>query len=627
MKSKVRSIGFLAPLALVVTVATHASAWVVRDQPPPGEWRFGSDVAVGPDGNPVVAGQYYGPTAAGQEFRAAKYAAADGSIIWSYGTGGLPAGATANAFVVQVDANGDVVVGGYALSDDDVYDAIVVKLSGTDGSQLWRHDFAGADYQIFTNLVLTSGGDVVVNVIEGPFFSTTPIVYRLDGTTGAEQWSMPIIGTSGGGRAYGLAVDASDDVFVGAEIPWLGQLQITVAKLDAATGGEIWRNMLPNGGVFGALAVDALGNVIAAGYQNAPSPGNYQPLVAKFASGSGLLFWQYDLPGDESGYANAVAVDAGGDVHVTGGHEGNLFASKLDGADGAELWRSELGGNGFPLGNDVSVSSAGVPVVAGVIDYRFTVVSFDPITGDTLWLEQLPGNSNNAGYAFRVDRGAGYIYAIGSSVFPLVNQPSQPTALTLARFVDPDSPPVIGTCSAAPRGDCRGSIEPGKAKLSLKDQPGVRSDRLQWKLTKGEATTLADFGNPLFAGNDFTLCLYDSTTARIFSVAIPSGSTCAGVPCWRTAGTAGFVYRSARPRDPEGLDRLKLTGGAAGKMKIVATRKGRSSNLDIPIPAVAGLTLPLTIQLQQDGGNCFTSTFSASGVIRNDGVTFKALSD
>jgi hypothetical protein len=46
--------------------------------------------------------------------------------------------------------------------------------------------------------------------------------------------------------------------------------------------------------------------------------------------------------------------------------------------------------------------------------------------------------------------------------------------------------------------------------------------------------------------------------------------------------------------------------------------------IDLEVAGGYLLALPLTVQLQQDGGNCFGATFSASGVVKNDGVTFKA---
>jgi hypothetical protein len=220
----------------------------------------------------------------------------------------------------------------------------------------------------------------------------------------------------------------------------------------------------------------------------------------------------------------------------------------------------------------------------------------------------------------------GWLFATGTTVPPGETGDDPRLALTTVRFVDPSAPPVIGACTPAPRGDCRGPVQSLRSQLLLKDLPGNRSDKLQWKLTNGEATTLAELGDPAGAGGDYTLCLYDASATRIFSVLVPAGGTCGGKPCWSATGTKGFAYRSARPRDTEGLDKLQLGAGDAGKMKVAASRRGRA-NIDLPIPPVAGLTLPLTVQLQQSGGNCFGATFDTAGVIKNDGVTFKARGD
>ena len=77
------------------------------------------------------------------------------------------------------------------------------------------------------------------------------------------------------------------------------------------------------------------------------------------------------------------------------------------------------------------------------------------------------------------------------------------------------APPV---CTDVPRTGCRGGTVPLKGVLSIKDTDPDRGDRLAWKWVKGEATSLADFGEPL-ADDSYTLCLYEdgflSTRASI----------------------------------------------------------------------------------------------------------------
>jgi hypothetical protein len=618
-----RLIGLVAGLASIAAFATDASAWVARNQPGPGEAHYGNAMAIGPDGSPVAAGWFYG---AANGFNAIKYASADGAELWSFGATGLASGSQAYATVVAVDASGDVAVGGGDTDPGNEYDGIVVKLSGADGSLLWRHDFTGADDQVFDSLAVFPDGDVAVVDSEGTFAAMTVMIHRLDGTTGNEEWATPIVGQPGSGTGLSIAVDAAGDVVFTALIPGIGEFENVTGKLAGTDGTEIWRTPLGPGYVT-TVAVDPAGDVVSAGYLDAPAVGfQNHAAVAKLAGGTGTLLWLYEaLPADTQTLAAAVAFD-GTNVYATGRYLEDLLTVKLDGTTGGEIWRSIVKGSGIQIGNGI-VTSAGVPIIAGTADYQFVVLSLDPATGDLSWIDRLPGGYPYPGVATAVGLTPGYIFAGGSSVFPLVAGDPTPYALTVERLIDPSAPPLVGTCTPAPRGDCRGPSEAGKAKLSLKDMPGARQDRLQWKISKGEATTLGDFGDPLSPGDDFTLCLYDGTNSPIFSVVVLGGGTCGSLPCWRMSGSTSLLYRAARPRDAEGLDRLKLTSGATAKMKVTVVRKGRGTNLDIPVPTVAGLMLPATIQLQQDGGNCFTSTFSAGGVIKHDAVSFKALSD
>jgi outer membrane protein assembly factor BamB len=101
-----------------------------------------------------------------------------------------------------------------------------------------------------------------------------------------------------------------------------------------------------------AVAVDGSGDVIAAG--SIDSSGGDDFMVIKFSAATGAELWrqQIDGTGDpyfESEAARAVAVDASGDVIAAGylskfytGY--NFTAIKFSGATGAELWRQQIDG-------------------------------------------------------------------------------------------------------------------------------------------------------------------------------------------------------------------------------------------------------------------------------------------
>jgi cysteine-rich repeat protein len=158
----------------------------------------------------------------------------------------------------------------------------------------------------------------------------------------------------------------------------------------------------------------------------------------------------------------------------------------------------------------------------------------------------------------------------------------------------------VGGCvgDAEPLAPCKGA-EPGKASLSLKNSATDASDRLLWRLSKGDATTAIELSDPVGA-NGYTLCLYDASAAPQprLRVRAPAGSN------WKPT-SAGFNYRS-KAKTPDGLLNAKLKAGPAGATKILV--KGRGDNLDLP--ALAGLAPPLTVQLRRAGGGCWGATFS-----------------
>jgi 6-phosphogluconolactonase (cycloisomerase 2 family) len=171
-------------------------------------------------------------------------------------------------------------------------------------------------------------------------------------------------------------------------------------------------------------------------------------------------------------------------------------------------------------------------------------------------------------------------------------------------------------CSAAPLAGCRRPSRPGAGILKI----SRAAEALQWKWTRGETTTLADFGAPL-AGDDYALCLYDAGIAPQprAQMLLPADGTCGRGPCWRAKGTRGFKYGD-RVRTPHGVSKAQLLAGASGAAKIVV--KARGSNLPLPSDA---FTAPVTVQLQRAGGSCWEAIFSAP--IVNDADKFKSTSD
>jgi hypothetical protein len=173
-------------------------------------------------------------------------------------------------------------------------------------------------------------------------------------------------------------------------------------------------------------------------------------------------------------------------------------------------------------------------------------------------------------------------------------------------------------CDPTPRAGCRLPSEALKASLLLKDnQLDDGKDKLVWKWVKGEATDVAELGDPT-AGDAYALCFYDGGAMLAAAAEAPAAGTCGGKPCWGAKGTKGFGYKDL-DRTPHGLLKAVLKSGAAGKAKMVVKGKGVAlPDLEPP------LALPVVVQLQrQSTGDCWAATYDAGGVIRNQEGLFK----
>jgi cysteine-rich repeat protein len=155
----------------------------------------------------------------------------------------------------------------------------------------------------------------------------------------------------------------------------------------------------------------------------------------------------------------------------------------------------------------------------------------------------------------------------------------------------------------------------GKSILTLRNQTSDDADKLLWKWLKGQATMAADFGTPS-GTTQYALCIHAGTPAALLAdYAIPADAL-----KWGPIGAKGFTYRDATG-SPNGVTKALLKGGADTKAKCLV--KGKGVNLDDL--ALTALVDPVTVQLVNDAGACFESTFVQADFIKsNDPALFKA---
>jgi hypothetical protein len=180
-----------------------------------------------------------------------------------------------------------------------------------------------------------------------------------------------------------------------------------------------------------------------------------------------------------------------------------------------------------------------------------------------------------------------------------------------------------GGCIEAPRTGCKQTTKPLKASILLQDRTPDDLDQVKWKWSSGEATTFAELGNPLTT-DDYALCVYDSSSSLLFRMTAPAGGTCGTKPCWKQLGPPtegkGYKYKDVDGL-PDDLDSMTIKSGLDGKAKVSLKGKG----VNVPMPALGALSLPLTTQLQSENGQCYEATTVTPSA--NTTMLFKAKAD
>ena len=143
--------------------------------------------------------------------------------------------------------------------------------------------------------------------------------------------------------------------FVAGNVDHVLLFSVTASEVASAQFKEEW--VARYNGTGEALALDAAGNVYVTG-SCFGADGTYDYATIKYDSnGNELWVARYNGPGNGDDLASALAVDAMGNVYVTGYSSGSVDPSSLNYAtikydfNGNELWVARYNGLGNGPGN------------------------------------------------------------------------------------------------------------------------------------------------------------------------------------------------------------------------------------------------------------------------------------
>jgi len=346
--------------------------WVARYNGPGNYVDEAHAIATDSAGNVYVTGGSFG-SGTDSDYATIKYDSS-GQVQWVARYNGT-ANSNDSANAIAVDSAGNVYVTGESIGPDTDYDYATVKYNSS-GQQQWvaRYNGTANSHDTANRIAIDSAGNVyVTGQSVGPRSDYDYATVKYD-SFGQQQWVARYNGPANSADvANGIAIDGAGNVYVTGQSFGVG------AYLDYATikynadGQQQWlaRYDGPGNGFdeAHAIAVDAAGNV----YVTGESVGGYYDYATIKYNTSGQQQWvaRYNGPQNSDDEANAIAIDSAGNVYVTGESVGpgtnyDYATVKYD-SSGQQQWVARYNGpgNGVDEADAIAVDNAGNVYVTG----------------------------------------------------------------------------------------------------------------------------------------------------------------------------------------------------------------------------------------------------------------------
>lgn len=325
---------------------------------------------------------------------------------------------------LAVDHVGNVYVTGRSGESNGVYyDYATIKYNSA-GAQQWLARYAGTSSDLAVAIAVDASGNVVVAGVSSGTNSSNDYATVKYNASGTQQWDARYDGLgNANSEAVALTIQNAGNIFVA------GKSQGLTSGFDYATlgynssGNELWPPARYNRGTAvdepSAITVDAAGNI----YVTGASSGDY--ITVKYNS-AGVEQWVAPYNNGSTDEAEAIAVDASGNVFVTGRSWGTGtsydYATLKYNSAGVAQWVARYNGDGNSSdeATAIALDASGNIYVTGYsyggssTNYDYATIKYSS-AGAELWEMRYngAGNGTDSPTALAVD-GEGNVYVTGT---------------------------------------------------------------------------------------------------------------------------------------------------------------------------------------------------------------------